>query len=687
MALFEKLIECDSRKLEDKLLFLKNYVMDKTECPEDQSVLIHRKLSQFNSLFKQKYEAARYIRERFISQNQSWLQTVLEFPIFSENSSNVGGRPPVDFASCSERSKRRKTQNIRSTVSTSELMYAAQMNLRREGSVDAAVVVKELQSNTPATGTEYRKAYKTKWEPVVQLTNEEALSLFLEGNFTTHQYQLVREANKKRFPSYKKIQEAKKLCYPNDLDITESCAEVKLQSLLDHSVGRLMQFQNEVLETLTVEERAKLTLISKWGCDGSSGHASYKQRFENSECSDESIFLTSVVPLQIISGDIHSKTKKIIWQNPRPGSPRFCRPIKIRFVKETKEQTAAEINYIEHQINQLVPTTLTSNTGLICIVKHVLNFTMIDGKVCNVATSTSSSQKCYICGATSQNFNKFDEMLTRQIDISTFNLGISVLHAWIRFFEYNLHLSYKLPIKSWQARGEQKKAIVAERKKQIQKSFQEKLGLLVDKPKPGFGSTNDGNTARRFFEHYELSSEVTGIDQTVIYRQKVILQTLASSFHIKTDLFREYCLDTAKLLIETYPWYNMPTTVHKILFHSAEVIDSFLLPIGQMTEEAQEALNKTIKKYREGFSRKFSRKQTMEDVFKRLLLSSDPLISNLRKLPKKKIRSFDGEVIKMLVPPAVDDSEGQDQQDSDSDVQNNNSSDCEDTEQSEIDVD
>lgn len=37
----------------------------------------------------------------------------------------------------------------------------------------------------------------------------------------------------------------------------------------------------------------------------------------------------------------------------------------------------------------------------------------------------------------------------------------------------------------------------------------------------------------------------------------------------KTDLFKEYCLDTAKLFIQTYPWYNMPTTVHKVLFQSA----------------------------------------------------------------------------------------------------------------------
>ncbi|KAK4884126.1 hypothetical protein RN001_000397 [Aquatica leii] len=27
------------------------------------------------------------------------------------------------------------------------------------------------------------------------------------------------------------------------------------------------------------------------------------------------------------------------------------------------------------------------------------------------------------------------------------------------------------------------------------------MGLLVDKPKPGYGSTNDGNTARKFFSN------------------------------------------------------------------------------------------------------------------------------------------------------------------------------------------
>lgn len=43
-----------------------------------------------------------------------------------------------------------------------------------------------------------------------------------------------------------------------------------------------------------------------------------------------------------------------------------------------------------------------------------------------------------------------------------------------------------------------------------------------------------------------------------------------------------------------------------------------------MSEDAQEARNKDIRNYREYFARKTSRKENMEDVMKRLLISSDP---------------------------------------------------------------
>ncbi|GFR29389.1 hypothetical protein TNCT_592631, partial [Trichonephila clavata] len=39
------------------------------------------------------------------------------------------------------------------------------------------------------------------------------------------------------------------------------------------------------------------------------------------------------------------------------------------------------------------------------------------------------------------------------------------------------------------------------------------MGLLADAPKAGFGTSNDGNTARAFFRNPEIASSITGIDE------------------------------------------------------------------------------------------------------------------------------------------------------------------------------
>ena len=93
-------------------------------------------------------------------------------------------------------------------------------------------------------------------------------------------------------------------------------------------------------------------------------------------------------------------------------------------------------------------------------------------------------------------------------DPSTYRFGLSTLRAWIRCFEYLLHISYRLPIKKWQAKGKDKE-IVKIRKQEINTKFRTELGLRVDQPIPGgSGKTNDGNIARRFFFSAKKSSDV-----------------------------------------------------------------------------------------------------------------------------------------------------------------------------------
>lgn len=333
------------------------------------------------------------------------------------------------------------------------------------------------------------------------------MDIFVEGDFSRRQWEILHNANKNIYPCYSLIKKAKTECYPNEqaIRVTETCAEIVLQDLLNHTCLRLCKYLEEIIDACTEEEKANLKLIVKWGCDGSQ-QSQYKQKFENNTDSDANIFQSSLVPLRLQT-DTH-KQKRILWQNPVPSSPRFCRPIRIRFIHETKDVTNDEIEYIEGQAKNLTKTEISTADGVLYIT-HQLLPTMVDGKVCNAATNTSSTMRCYICGLASKDFNNLNKEI--KVDPESLKFGLSILHARIRFFESLLHLSYKLTIKKWQVRPAEDKVIVKERKEKIQKAFREEMGLLVDIPKAGFGTTNDGNTSRRFFSDPEAASRVTGI--------------------------------------------------------------------------------------------------------------------------------------------------------------------------------
>jgi hypothetical protein len=84
----------------------------------------------------------------------------------------------------------------------------------------------------------------------------------------------------------------------------------------------------------------------------------------------------------------------------------------------------------------------------------------------------------------------------------------------------------------------------------------------------------------------------------------------------------------------------MPASVHKVLVHGADIISGAILPIGQLSEEVQESRNMDLKSFRRSHSRKMSRLSKNEDVANLLLVSSDPLISSLRELPKKATKTY-----------------------------------------------
>lgn len=78
--------------------------------------------------------------------------------------------------------------------------------------------------------------------------------------------------------------------------------------------------------------------------------------------------------------------------------------------------------------------------------------------------------------------------------------------------------------------------------------------------------------------------------------------------------------------------------------HGSKIISAAILPIGMLTEEAQEARNKEYRQYRLGHSRKCSRSATNEDVMHMLLVTSDPYINKFRVKPKSKFLDIRDEV-------------------------------------------
>lgn len=577
--------------------------------------------------------------KRFIKNNTSWLKNSLNFsskalsPTAQENESRHS-HEKKPFSDLSDRQKRRRTEELRESNSEKELLFAAKMKMQSSGNSDVAKILTFLMEN-PDHASVVREFCEGKYkEKTVPYTKEKALAIMLALKLSQSRYLALRklsvEDGKNRYPSYHDVLTAKKECYPpeEDITITETYAEIKLQALLNLTVQRLIQTLK-----IDIHEACKLRLICKWGFDGASGQSLYKQKFTDtpstSDCdkpADSSIVVTLLVPLRLIG-----EKDVVLWENPQPSSTKYCRPVKFHFQSETAELIKAEHERMQTAINNLTPTRLSENVS----VQHQLLLTMIDGKICSTLAGFSS-MKCYICGATPKEMNNLKIVSQKPCESEHYRFGISSLHAWIRCMEFLLHISYNLQVKKWSVRRAEEKAEKQIRKKKIQQEFRKRLGLLVDVIKQGVGTTNDGNTARTFFENPSVTADITGLDETVVKNFAVILQAIASGQQIDANKFDMFAKKLARLVVEKYPWYYMPASVHKILLHGGEIVKYALLPIGQLSEEAVEARHKEIRRFRHDHSRKINRKLTNVDILHMLLLTSDPYISSLKPVVKRK---------------------------------------------------
>ena len=112
----------------------------------------------------------------------------------------------------SDRTKRRRTENIRQQFDPEELGYATQMSLRAKGKVDAAKLMKDVTAGSPSKASKYKKYLLKK--PEETLCYDEAVELMIDNNLSKRQYIGIRSVSLGKncflYPPYHQVLEAKK---------------------------------------------------------------------------------------------------------------------------------------------------------------------------------------------------------------------------------------------------------------------------------------------------------------------------------------------------------------------------------------------------------------------------------------------------------------------------------------------
>ncbi len=232
--------------------------------------------------------------------------------------------------------------------------------------------------------------------------------------------------------------------------------------------------------------------------------------------------------------------------------------------------------------------------------------------------------------------------LTPAIDLTKV---IPKTHAYIRTLSYFENLAYHINAKVHKmGKG---KRLSHEEKSNLNISKADfrsnarngELHMKLDEPDPSGsgGNTDTAAAARRFFSSSKRQAalslykgsdaENTAIEE-LLKPFSIILRIVSSKERkIDTDSFEQYCNETYCFLAENFSWASIPTSVHRLLGHSAERIGlNSDFGLGKYSEEGLEAMHKLVRRFREHCARKTSLRDNLQDVFMHLWVRSDPTI-------------------------------------------------------------
>ena len=110
------------------------------------------------------------------------------------------------------------------------------------------------------------------------------------------------------------------------------------------------------------------------------------------------------------------------------------------------------------------------------------------------------------------------------------------------------------------------------------------------------GNSNDGNTARKAFENYEIFAEIIEIDPEIVRILRDLLNAINCTLPLDADKFEALCELWLDLFFNSeFSWNVLNPSVHLLLVHGPDLIRYFDSSIGLYSEEGPEANNKVIR--------------------------------------------------------------------------------------------
>lgn len=526
----------------------------------------------------------------------------------------------------------------------------------------------------------YKKITRKSGSDTIKTINPEtAMAIVSEGRFGRGIYQQIKSILKQSdldiLPSWKKVKDFQIKVTPKiqDLVIRENETEVFSGVYFDYSESmKITSSQIFKVIDLNLENFEHLTLDIKFGFDGSGGHKIFHQV---GNMDTENLIMSMFCPLKLYD----SANKSVLWEQSAPNSEFSSRPLLIVLGKENKENSQ-NLKVLEKDRKKLADTGIKvdETTVKVITVAHCLDrkaanlYTGLGGAFCDVCTSPK--QDCHDIGKVEEGFKinrdithikaAHDMLVDAVGDVQkrpqdyAVRQGITscplteinayshqVLHHLLRNGDHFTKTCIFLiaGVKEWsESKFSESSRFCSKAKASIQEKLLQEKGIrwdFVDSCGQG-GSTTTGNTVRRIlfdsdvrkvFTENITSSEDRKAAEKYGFMLAIILRIMQSSQEIDVERYEELCKELYVHLLTELKWVSITPSLHKLLGHSAELIEANgRCGLKKLSEEGMEANNKRLREVRLKLSRKSCQRTNLQDCLTRLWIGSDPIVAKER---------------------------------------------------------